>query len=341
MWFGALGRCRSEQHKHALVLSRELLNDIRASLTSLNSERKQERIIAWKKWCESALQGSQVIAIHDTKGELTPERVAEGALQAWAGLWRAHQAVPEAQGTFVQDSLDDAPLPALKVQDLRACLAQPAGQGKGVDSWTGAELKSLPQVALQGLVHLYGRFEALGSFPPGAQCVLEVLLDKGVGDQPLSQRNIGMLPKVYRVWCRRNHLQDWRRGKNWTWAWGTGPGRGAEDAAWLAHFDVGEAQVLGWSSAEVLLDSEKCYERIRLDIAEQRMRSAGFPGRLGRLALAQCWSPGPWQLLVQWPVGSGLNVALSQGVGLPRMFCPWSMLRGCWQAQICSDCDCM
>ena len=102
-------------------------------------------------------------------------------MQAWAGLWRAHQAVKEVQGSFVQDSLDDAPLPALMVQDIRACLAQPAGQWKGVDSWTGAELKSLPLVALQGLVHLYGRFEALGSFPPGAQCVLEVLLDKGVG----------------------------------------------------------------------------------------------------------------------------------------------------------------
>ena len=91
-----------------------------------------------------------VIAIPDTNGELTqdPERVAEGAMRAWAELWRAHQ---EAHGSFVQDSLDDTPLPALTVQDLRACLAQPAGQGKGVDSWTGAELKSLPHVALQGV----------------------------------------------------------------------------------------------------------------------------------------------------------------------------------------------
>ena len=138
-----------------------------------------------------------------------------------------------------------------------------------------------------------GWSEALGSFPPGAQCVLEVLLDKGVGDQPLSQRNIGILSKVYRVWCklRRNHLQDWRKEKNWTWTWGTGPGRGAEDAAWLAHYEMEEAQALGQSSAEVLLDSEKCYERIRLDVAEQRMRSAGLPGRLGRLALAQKRSP--------------------------------------------------
>ena len=152
----ALVHCQREQHEHALGLGRELLEDLRADLTRLNSERKQERITAWKKWCESALQGSmvtayqwlrrkstaQVIAIPDTSGELTqdPERVAEGALQAWAGLWRAHQTIPEAQGSFVQDSLDDAPLPALTVQDLRACLAQPAGQGKGVDSWTGAEL---------------------------------------------------------------------------------------------------------------------------------------------------------------------------------------------------------
>ena len=162
-----------------------------------------------------------------------------------------------------------------------------------MDSWTTAELKSLPNVALQGLLHLFGRFEALGSFPPGAQCVLEVLLDKGAGAQPLSQRNIGILSKVYRVWCklRRYHLQAWRRQKNWTWSWGSGPGKGAEDAAWLAHFEMEEAQALGRGSAEVLLDSQKCYERIRLDVTEESLSLAGFPGRMGRLALAQYRSP--------------------------------------------------
>ena len=64
----------------------------------------------------------------------------------------------------------------------------------------------------------------------------------------------------------------------------------------LCFAEMEEAQALGQSSAEVLLDSEKCYERIRLDVAERRMRSAGFPGRLGRLTLAQERSPpGPWQ----------------------------------------------
>ena len=121
----------------------------------------------------------QVLAIPVPNGEITqdPEKVAEGAIRAWAELWNTRQALPGGVEKDAQDSLDDLPLPPLSVQQLRACLAQPAGEGKGVDSWTTAELKSLPNVALQGLLHLYGRFEALVSFPPGAQCVLEVLLD--------------------------------------------------------------------------------------------------------------------------------------------------------------------
>ena len=95
------------------------------------------------------------------------------------------------------------------------------------------------------------------------------------------------------MWCklRRYQLQAWRKQKSWAWSWGSEPGKGAEDAAWLAHFEMEEAQALDRSSAEVLLDSEKCYERIRLDVAEERLSLAGFPGKMGRLALAQYRSP--------------------------------------------------
>ena len=177
----SLSHCGNSPCDLTLLQSRQLLEDLRLFVTKVNNERKQERIVPGKKLCEKALQGSmateyrwlrrkttdQVLAIHAPNGEITqdPEKVAEGAIRAWADLWRAQLARPGDEEECVQDSLDDLPLPPLSVQEIRVCLA--------LDSWTTAELKSLPNVALQGLLHLYGRFEALGCFPPGAQCVLK------------------------------------------------------------------------------------------------------------------------------------------------------------------------
>ena len=46
------------------------------------------------------------------------------------------------------------------------------------------------------------------------------------------------------------------------------------------RLEAEEALAARCSMAEVLRDSEKCYDGIKLDLAARRMSHAGFPGRL-------------------------------------------------------------
>ena len=91
--------------------------------------------------------------------------------------------------------------------------------------------------------------------------------------------------------------------------------RGAEDAAWHTQFEAEDSLAAGGSMAEVSLVSEKCYERIRLDVAARRMKQARFPSRLGRMALAQHQAP------------SGMNAAGS----VARCSCGKKWNRGGWR----------
>ena len=114
-------------------------------------------------------------------------------------------------------------------------------------------------------------------------------MDKGAGSEPLAHRNIGVLAKAYRLCCKmRALLQEWRTSRNRTWSRGSGAGKGAEDAAWMGPFEAEGALASVASCAEVLSDSEKCYEcyeRIQLrgvswdGGTEWRSHSARLRGR--------------------------------------------------------------
>eukprot|EP00969_Alexandrium_andersonii_P067995 2999433-Alexandrium_andersonii.AAC.1 len=48
---------------------------------------------------------------------------------------------------------------------------------------------------------MYQKVEAEGAFPMWLRCILVHLVPRGKGPQPLDQRPIGVLPKLYWVWA--------------------------------------------------------------------------------------------------------------------------------------------
>ena len=131
-----LSRRRGAPHAQTLLPSRALAEDIRLSMVKVNSARKQEMLTG--KSGENADHGPSARSL--PKWRRAYPRPGEGR-GGHSSLGRAlAQQEPGATGENTPDSLD-LPLPPLTVQDLRACLAQPAGEGKGVDRWTSAELK--------------------------------------------------------------------------------------------------------------------------------------------------------------------------------------------------------
>ena len=245
-----------------LTTCAEVENDIRKNLVKINDSRKQLRLEAWKEWASQAMSGlwrkatEQVSAISDGQESLrqSPELVARDALEAWGSVWRAQHVHRGQEDRVPQDALDDIPLSPITLLHVRLALSSSSRGGKGVDGWTNRAMKSLRNASLAIVIRLLGQFEALWRLPLGSNVCL----------------------KCYwrTVLCRSR----WRGGTSKSLRNGQ---RGAEDTSWMAHFEV-EETLAAVSCAEVSLDSEKCHERIHLDVSEIRMKEADFTRTSGR-----------------------------------------------------------
>ena len=138
--------------------------------------------------------------------------------------------------------------------------------------------------------------EQEGGFPAKYRYVLEYLKPPGRGDQPLDQRPIGILAKLYRGWAalRMDVVRRWhraRRDQGNEWSWGIGQGTGAEDAAWTTAFRAEVAVRERRHHAELLVDCVKCYEMVPLRDLPGAASRQGFPGRIAAVAIRQYGGP--------------------------------------------------
>ena len=271
----------------------------------------------WAQWCLRALQAGASAACAFARDErpmetaaaevdgrtlFDPQGVAEVALEAWAGVWgrtgpphdpTAIHAAREWLSRPGLEQLSSAPLPPLTGDALRKAACSQKGRGCGLDHWTREEVRALPKEAYQALAEVYRLVEDEGAFPPEGRGTIEVLLSKGKGDAALLQRNLGLLPRLYRIWvaARQPEVRQWSRESGHDWSWGSGSGRGSPDAAWQAAFQAETALARGRSYGGVLYDCRQCYERVPLSVAAGSSAKALFPARLARVALAQYAAP--------------------------------------------------
>lgn len=189
--------------------------------------------------------------------------------------------------------LDDLPLRPLTAAGVRRAAQRQKGRGDGLDHWRRDELRALPEEAYEGLAVAYALVEEEGAFPDRLRATLEVLFGKGRGEEPLDQRNIGLLPRLYRVWAaaRQGDVREWREQSGHTWSWGAGRGRGSGDAAWHSAFAAEVAKARRRAYGQLLFDCRQCYERVPLQVAAGAAAAESFPGRLARVALKQYAAP--------------------------------------------------
>ena len=174
----------------------------------------------------------------------------------------------------LQVEQEDEPLPPISIFELRVSLSRPAGEVKAVDSWTTKTVKPLPRSLSSDPPPTLCDVSGSRKLPLDACCVVQVLLDKGAGAQPLAQSKICILVKEFRI-CWIRQLQECGRSKSWDWSRGLDPNNCLLRArTWLR-----------------CCSTQQCYEGIKFVLVGRRTKQAASPDRHGRMALTHYKSP--------------------------------------------------
>ena len=216
------------------------LSDKEKRLSELALAKRRD---AWKAWQMKVVErdlgslcrwakplGPPPVAAAGLEGRVSfnPDEVADHFLQQWSSLWVR----PEVQALEcpsvqlpVMPSMDLPPLTASRVQ---TAIRRKAGVALGPDSWSSTEMKALTPEAVHALACLLNLCEQHHQFPAASHDSIMVMLPKGQGILALSQRPIGILAKLYRVWASARNLEvkTWEKSLGDSWTWGAGPSVG-------------------------------------------------------------------------------------------------------------------
>jgi ribonuclease HI len=223
----------------------------------------------------------------------------------WKKLWQRQYNLPVPEEWLAElDALP--PFPARTkwtVDGIRDILKRMAKRkAAGLEGWTVAELRLLPDELLGMVALLFEAVEARGRWPTQLCAPEGLLLPKGgaseVGD-PMDRRPIWLLPMLYRVWAagRAQLFAEWRS----SWPDGDG-GFGAEELAWELALDLEAAEAAGEDICGAALDWRKAFDNIPLCNLDTLLRRAGLPDWL-RGPVVAAYSA-PRRLRVEGAVGS-------------------------------------
>jgi hypothetical protein len=153
----------------------------------------------------------------------------------------------------------------------------PLRKAAGLDGWSVAELRLLPDELLDLIAALFEAVEQHGRWPAALCCPEGLLLPKGNaadnGD-PMERRPVWLLPMLYRVWAagRAQLFARWRC----SWPGGDG-GFGAEELAWELALELEAAEAAGESVCGAALDWRKAFDHIPLAHLAPMLERAGVP----------------------------------------------------------------
>ena len=144
----------------------------------------------------------------------------------------------------------------------------------------------LPDVALSALAMLYNFSEAIGiPLVLGADVVF---IPKPTG----GERPIGILPTLYRLWCRcrRPQATAWEREHDRAYFWAS-TGRSSSQAVHLQGVRLEEARANKQQAVALLTDLAKAYEYVNHGKLATFAQAKGFPAAILRLCLAAYGGP--------------------------------------------------
>ena len=200
--------------------------------------------------------------------------------QHWRQLWQRPSAGPVPEDWLAElDGLppfpDRTPWTGTLVRDILRRLKP--RKAPGLDGWSVAELRLLPDELLDLVAELFEAVEG-GAPWPDELCAPEgLLLPKGGADEaadPLSRRPVWLFPMLYRVWAagRAHTMASWVA----SWA-GDAHGLGAEDLAWELALELEGAEAAGEAICGAALDWRKAFDHVLLDHLAPSLQRAGVP----------------------------------------------------------------
>ena len=264
-------------------LSAALAGKVRATLRAEDKDRVQE----WRAWLEDSWSSDRGAVYRWLKGEsyappvtfLTrPDGTATANLaemdallqDAWRPINRKYALDPEPDpaaflhryGRHVQR----VPMIALQLDGprLRKGLSRMKPSALGLDGWSLADLRSLPDRLPGWLADLLREVERLGKWPT---CLAEgytALIPREGPLGPLNTRPLTVPSMVYRLWAGVTLVDAiaWQEAWAHPAAFGFRPARSALDRAAVTQVLLELCPLRGWAVAGMSIDCVKCFDLI-------------------------------------------------------------------------------
>ena len=134
----------------------------------------------------------------------------------------------------------------------------------GLDRWSLADLRSLPDMLPGWLVDLLWEVERLGRWPARVAEGYIVLIPKEGPPGPLNTRPLTRLSMVWRLWAgvRLADAITWQESWAHPPAFGFRPARSALGGAAVAQVLLELCRLRGWAVAGIGIDCVKCFDLI-------------------------------------------------------------------------------
>ena len=147
---------------------------------------------------------------------------------------------------------------------LRKGLSRMKPSALGLDGWSLADLRSLPDRLLGWLADLLREVERLGKWLARLAEGYTALIPKEGPPGPLNTRPFTVLSMVYRLWAgvRLVDAMAWQESWAHPTAFGFRPARSALDGAAVTHVLLELCRLRGWAVAGMGIDYVKCFDLI-------------------------------------------------------------------------------
>eukprot|EP00971_Amphidinium_carterae_P300159 5963890-Amphidinium_carterae.1 len=164
------------------------LTRLDAWVTSRKKELQAERTASWRayvkemwatrpmkiyKWIRGTAAVWDLAILSDTGFALTPDQAAQAELAAWSKLWQPG-CTTFTNKTSLQSSWRTGDLQAV----INHCPLGIVGKARGVDRWSIAELRLLPDLAIEDLAKFLKVVETQGAWPVAIKEMLYLQLPK-------------------------------------------------------------------------------------------------------------------------------------------------------------------
>ena len=217
------------------------LEAMREALRNTLDTIKSERIANWKSRMTMSSKGSGKLAYKWMRGDATtqcgllergdgkltgcPEEIMEILSDKWMPVFRRYSTQTEPDPSIflaeyenevakLATGVEPPRLQALDAAELKVILSRmKTDTAPGLDGWTVADLKSLPNSCLNSLATFLQAVENTGVWPKALSVAKVTLIPKANGStDPGAQRPITVMSVVYRLWAstRLHQCEEWQ-----------------------------------------------------------------------------------------------------------------------------------